>query len=231
MTADEEEDEELLARYLDADLPRADRETAFHRLVDRYHRRVFAVCLPVLGSVTDAEDATQETFLKLARYAGSFRGEARLSTWLYRVARNVCTDHVRHDARRPATPVAEVGDLAHAPVEPDSSAGTDAAVSISGALAQLDPLSRQLLVLVAVEGLSYADAAAAADLATGTVKSRVSRARVRLADLLAGEPGAGPASSEPAAPPRPTETATTETATTETATTEGTTADERSSHP
>ncbi len=177
-------DEVLLARYLDTEVDRADREAAFHALVDRYHRRVFAVCLPVLGSVSDAEDATQETFLKLARNAASFRGDAKLSTWLYRVARNVCTDHVRHDARRPSTPVAEVGDLDAAPVEPDASPGTDAAVSVRWALEQLDPVSRRLLVLVAVEGLSYADAAAASDLATGTVKSRVSRARARLAQLL-----------------------------------------------
>ncbi len=178
-------DEELLARYLDVASERSEREAAFHTLVDRYHRRVFAVCHMVLSTAGDAEDATQETFLKLARNAASFRGEAKLSTWLYRVARNVCTDHVRHDARRPSTPVAEVGDLAEAPVAQDTSAGTDAAVTVRAALDQLDPLSRQLLVLVAVEGLSYAEAAAVHDLATGTVKSRVSRARARLAQLLA----------------------------------------------
>ena len=193
----DDDDETLLARYLDSGQPRSTREAAFHTLVDRYHRRVFAVCLPVLGSVSDAEDATQETFLKLARNAGSFRGEAKLSTWLYRVARNVCTDHVRHDARRPSTPVAEVGDLDDAPVEPDASGGTDAAVSVRGALAKLDPLSRRLLVLVAVEGLSYAEAAAASDLATGTVKSRVSRARGQLARLLAEGTEEGERTSHP----------------------------------
>ena len=197
MTNGEPDDEALLASYLDSEQPRAAREAAFHALVDRYHRRVFAVCLPVLGSVSDAEDATQETFLKLARNAGSFRGEAKLSTWLYRVARNVCTDHVRHDARRPSTPVAEVGDLDGAPVEPDASGGTDAAVSVRSALAQLDPLSRRLLVLVAVEGLSYAEAAAASDMATGTVKSRVSRARAQLARLLAEGTDEGERTSHP----------------------------------
>ncbi len=206
-----DDDQTLLARYLDASLPRGAREDAFSTLVDRYHRRVFAVCLPVLGSVTDAEDATQETFLKLARNAGSFRGEAKLSTWLYRVARNVCIDHVRHDARRPATPVAEVADLDDAPVEPDGSGGTDTAVTLAGALAQLDALSHRLLVLVAVEGLTYDEAAAATDLATGTVKSRVSRARAQLARTLAEGAGTDATSTDPRA--------------------EGTVTDRRSSHP
>lgn len=177
-------DEELLACYLDAGASRAAREAAFHTLVDRYHRRVFAVCLPVVGSVSDAEDATQETFLKLARGAASFRSEAKLSTWLYRVARNVSIDHVRRDARRPQTPVAAVDELDDAPIEPDPSGGTDAAVSVRGALEALDPLSRELLLLVAVEGLSYAEVAAARGVATGTVKSRVSRARATLAAQL-----------------------------------------------
>ena len=206
-----DDDEALLTRYLDAGLPRGAREAAFSALVDRYHRRVFAVCLPVLGSVTDAEDATQETFLKLARNAGSFRGDAKLSTWLYRVARNVCIDHVRHDARRPATPVAEVGDLDDAPVEPDGSGGTDTAVTIAGALAHLDPLSRRLLVLVAVEGLTYDEAAAATDMATGTVKSRVSRARAQLARTLAEGTTGDVTGTDPQA--------------------EGTATDRRSSHP
>jgi RNA polymerase sigma-70 factor, ECF subfamily len=190
-------DEDLLARYV---LPTATadaREAAFHELVDRYHRRVFGICLHVLGSPSDAEDATQETFLKLARHADTFRGDAKLSTWLYRVARNACTDHVRHDARRPSTPVADPGTLDEAPSEADRSAGTDAAVTVRAALDQLDAASRQALILVAVEGLSYQEAGAALDLAVGTVKSRVSRARARLAALLADATPPPPGTSHP----------------------------------
>jgi RNA polymerase sigma-70 factor, ECF subfamily len=178
-------DEEVLARYIDVDAPRGEREAAFHTLVDRYHRRVFAICFEVLRSRSDAEDATQETFIKLARGAAGFRGDAKLSTWLYRVARNVCTDHVRHDARRPATPVADPGQLDDAPSEPDSSAGTAEHLAVAAALDTLDPLSRLALVLVAVEGLTYVEAGEVIGLPVGTVKSRVSRARVRLATTLA----------------------------------------------
>jgi RNA polymerase sigma-70 factor, ECF subfamily len=183
----EQSDEEILARFVDDHLPVGTREAAFHTLVDRYHRRIFAICFQVLRSHADAEDATQETFVKLARGAAGFRGDAQLSTWLYRVARNVCTDHVRHDARRPATPVADPGDLAGAPSEPDTTAGTDEQLAVTAALDTLDPLARQALVLVAIEGLTYAEAAIVTDLPVGTVKSRVSRARARLATVLERE--------------------------------------------
>jgi len=190
-------DEEVLARFVDTQLPAGSREAAFHSLVDRYHRRVFAICFQVLRSSSDAEDATQETFVKLARGAGSFRGEAQLSTWLYRVARNVCTDHVRHHARRPATPVADPGELTSAPAEPDTTAGTDERLAVAAALDTLDPLSRQALVLVAIEGLTYAEAAVVTDLPVGTVKSRVSRARARLATALAPDGGSDASGATP----------------------------------
>jgi RNA polymerase sigma-70 factor, ECF subfamily len=189
-------DEALLAHFADASRPAAEREVVFHRLVTRYQRRVFAVCYRVLGSSSDAEDATQETFLRLARNAGSFRGDAQVSTWVYRIARNVSTDHVRYDARRPSTPVDDLTRVGHEPEAEDAIAASETAVAVRAALAQLEERSRILLLLVAVEGLSYAEAAEVVDLPVGTVKSRVSRARVRLGELLA-EPA-----TDPARPPR-----------------------------
>ena len=177
-------DEMLLTRYLDVSVPAAEREAAFKTLVGRYRRRLFAVCFQVLGDRQDAEDAVQETFVRLARNGGGFRREAKLSTWLYRGARNVSIDQVRHDARRPSTPVAEIRAVEEPAVE-DHTAASATADALRTALAGLDERSRQLLLLVAVEGLSYADAAAATDLPVGTVKSRVSRARLRLGELLA----------------------------------------------
>jgi RNA polymerase sigma-70 factor, ECF subfamily len=184
-------DEQLLATYADPDVDRRRREAAFTELVDRFQHRVFAVCRRTLGGDrTAAEEVTQEVFLRLARSADTFRGDAKLSTWLYAVARNVATDRVRHEARRPATPVADVTDAAsvgtaHVALADDEHAGVEVASDLRAALAQLDATSRTLLLLVAVEGLSYAEVAAALDLAIGTVKSRVSRARVQLGRLLA----------------------------------------------
>jgi RNA polymerase sigma-70 factor, ECF subfamily len=182
---DDAPDATLLAHYADTTRPAAVREIVFHRLVSRYQRRIFAVCYRVLGSTADAEDATQETFLRIARNADRYRGEAQVSTWIYRIARNVSTDHVRYDARRPSTPVDDLTTVGHEAEADDLLAASETAVAVRAALDRLDERSRMLLVLVAVEGLSYAEAAEAADLPVGTVKSRVSRARVQLGELLA----------------------------------------------
>jgi RNA polymerase sigma-70 factor, ECF subfamily len=190
-------DEDVLARFADASLPRSRREAAFHELVTRYRRRLFSVCVRVLRSPQDAEDAVQETFVRLARGAADFRGDAKVSTWLYRIARNVCTDHVRYDARRPSTPVDDVASVHDAP-DVDELAARDTAMVLRDALAKLDEGSRTVLLLVAVDGLSYEEAAEATGLAVGTVKSRVSRARVRLGELLAA--------SDPPARVTPTDT-------------------------
>jgi RNA polymerase sigma-70 factor, ECF subfamily len=178
-------DEAVLAVYADANQPVGHREQAFQELVGRYRRRLFSICVRVLGSPADAEDAVQETLLRLARGASSFRGDAQLSTWLYRVARNVCTDHVRYAARRPATPVEDIGELPQAGVADDLLTAHDTARTIEDALARLDERSRTLVLLVGVDGLSYAEAAEVVGVAVGTAKSRVSRARAALGRMLA----------------------------------------------
>lgn len=193
MTADESSrDAAALAAYLDPDRAPGERQAAFSEIVGRHAHRLHAVCLRVLGSHADAEEAVQETFVRLARSGGGFRGDAALSTWLFRVARNVCTDRVRHDARRPSTPVADVTTAVDAPDPDERSAELRAELGDVGrALRGLDDTSRTLLLLVAVDGLSYADAAAATGIAVGTVKSRVSRARLQLGELLADPPAPG----------------------------------------
>lgn len=177
-------DEQLLAAYIATTGGRSGREAAFEELVVRYRRRLFAICVRVLGSPQDAEEAVQETFIRLARHADTFRGDAKLSTWLYRVAHNVCTDRVRYEARRPSTPVADVTEMHDHPDGSDPIAGHATIEGLRSALAQLDERSRTLVLLVTVDGLSYAEAAEATGLAVGTVKSRVSRARVQLGEFL-----------------------------------------------
>lgn len=190
-------DERLLAVHLDTDRTRAERDEAFRTLVTRYHRRVFAVCRQVVRDDGAAEEVAQEVFVRLARSAAGFRGDAKLSTWLYAVARNAATDRVRHEARRPATPVADVAEVAGAPTADDDLTVRETVLDVGRALARLDELSRELLWLVAVEGLSYAEAAAAHDLPVGTVKSRVSRARLRLGQLLTDDDVEVPAPTSP----------------------------------
>ncbi len=187
---DEHADEDVVATYVDATRPRAEREAAFSEVVTRYERRVFAICLRELGSHSDAEDAAQDTFVHLARKADQFRGDSQWSTFVYRVAINACRDLQRRYGRRPQTPVADVTraqvDAGMTPdVAADEVTGAETALVVQAALSQLDDLSRTLIILCAIEGLSYPEAAVVLDMPVGTIKSRVFRARAQLAELLA----------------------------------------------
>ncbi len=178
-------DEDVLGVFTDTGRDHSVRQAAFHELVTRHQRRVFAVCARLLDTGHDAEEATQEVFVRLARGASGFRGDAQLSTWLFRVAHNVCTDRIRHDARRPSTPVGDVIEAAGDRAGDDEIAASDADDALRTALASLDEQSRTVLLLVAVDDLSYEEVSALVGMPVGTVKSRVSRARVRLGHLLA----------------------------------------------
>jgi RNA polymerase sigma-70 factor (ECF subfamily) len=180
-------DEQVLALYVNEDASRERREGAFRELVGRYERRVWAICLRALGSPTDAEEAMQDTFIRIARSADTFRGDSRLSTWVHRVATSACQDLLRKAARRPQTPMEDVAKAAAAagldegPDEADGAATRD---QIRRALATLDDTSRMIVVLCAIEGHEYAEVAEILAIPVGTVKSRLFRARARLADLL-----------------------------------------------
>ncbi|HEX9765269.1 MAG TPA: sigma-70 family RNA polymerase sigma factor [Nitriliruptorales bacterium] len=175
-------DEAVLAAFTED----RDGQGAFSELVDRYERRVYGICYRYFGNHSDAQDATQDTFLTLVRRAETFRGEAKLSTWIYRVAVNACNDLARKRARRPQTPVEDLTDLAgEDPHAQEVLEGHETAMAIQTALGELDELSRTLLILIAIEGQGYKEVAEALDLPIGTVKSRVHRARAQMADLLA----------------------------------------------
>lgn len=194
-----------MRRYVGAD-DRTTRDQAFHELVRRYERRVYGICYRYFGNHADAQDATQDTFLTLARKLHQFRHDSALSTWIYRVATNACNDLGRRYARRPQTPVADVADTVAADAGTevtvdDELAGLELAQEIQQALLQLDELSRTLIVLCSIEGQTYAEVSQALDLPVGTIKSRVFRARARLAELLGPVLGEE-AGTDPAVAPR-----------------------------
>ena len=201
-------DADLLRRVAQGDRPV--RDAAFRELTDRHRDRVYGICFRYFRNPTDAEDATQETFLTVLRRATTFRGQAKVSTWLYRVAVNTCHDLARHRARRPQTPVEDialVGDLhGEAHSDDEELAAMVLGDVLSEALATLDEETRGLLLLCVVEGMPYAEVAEAYGIAVGTVKSRVHRARARLVDLLGDllddEPDTAP-DAVPVEPPRP----------------------------
>lgn len=170
-------DPDLLARAA-----RGDR-AAFDELMRRHEDRVFAVCLRIMRNRESTLDAVQETFLTFFRKADQFRGDSQFSTWLYRVAVNTCYDLLRRMKRRPADPLPE----GYEP--PDRR--VDAALSsvelrpgLTTALASLSEEFRTTLVLADVEGLPIGEVAEILQVAQGTVKSRLHRARKELARIL-----------------------------------------------
>jgi RNA polymerase sigma-70 factor (ECF subfamily) len=184
---------------------------AFNRLVQLYERQVYNVCYRTLGNVEDAADATQDAFLAAYRGLKTFHGPATgFRAWLLRVAINACYDQLRRRKRRPVDRLGMDNNepTAHGSEEPsvaerlpDPDPGpeqralsAETASRIQSALERLSPEQRLTVVLCDVQGLSYDEAAEIMDVELGTVKSRLSRARAQLRELLAavGElPAAG----------------------------------------
>lgn len=171
----------------DADLAAAaatgDRD-ALGILVVRHTPRVYALCHRIMGNHHDAEDATQEVLVTVARRVGSFEGRAAFSTWLHRVTVNTCTDLIRRRGRQPVT-AAWREDAAHPDhAVADLLAAREVDASLQAALAQLEPAQRRAVVLFDVGGWSHREIAEHEGVAVGTVKSRVHRGHARLAEAL-----------------------------------------------
>jgi RNA polymerase sigma-70 factor (ECF subfamily) len=191
------DDRSLLAAHVAGD------PDAFGELVRRHRDRLWAVALRTLGEPEDAADAVQNALISAYRNAGSYRGDAAVTTWLHRIVVNACLDLVRRRKVRETDPLPE--DDRHQPAEPtDAIAVRDTAMVVQQALATLPPEQRAALVLVDVEGYPVEEAARILDCPVGTVKSRCSRGRARLLPLL--ESLRNP-DADPHVPPR---TATTE---------------------
>ena len=181
-------DHELLQAHIDGD------PTAFATLVARHQDRMWAIALRTMRNPEDAADALQDAYIAAFRRAGSFRGDAKVTTWLHRVVVNACLDRLRSQKVRAADPLPEdldrsldlampTGDPVEEQQERDR---------IAAAMAVLNPDQRAALVLVDMEGYSVEEAATILDCAVGTVKSRCARGRARLAPLLAGGSASAP---------------------------------------
>jgi len=195
------DDAALLAAHVAGD------PDAFTELVRRHKDRLWAVALRTTGDPEDASDALQDAFVSAYRNAGSFRGEAAVTTWLHRVVVNACLDRMRRRRARPTVPLPEEdGETGHRGLaDPrDDLDRLELRMEIDRALADLPDDQRSAIVLVDVEGRPVAEAAEILGIPEGTVKSRCSRGRARLAVALAGlrNPDA-PADVTPA--PRPHE--------------------------
>jgi len=161
-------------------------DTAFAELVDRYKDLVYGLIYRMVRDRGLADDLAQDVFLKVHRGLPYFRGEARLSTWIFRIVQNVCVQ--ARSSRRPDVPLDD-GRVADRP--PRQFGSEDRAFEsledrdrLDKALAQLPPNYRMLVVAHYMKGVQYDALAEALNLPLGTVKTHLYRAKRRLRELL-----------------------------------------------
>jgi len=165
-------DGDLLAAHVAGD------KFAFERLFTRHRARLFRLALLTSGTIDEAEDALQEAMLSAHRAAQSFRHDAAVSSWLYRIVVNAC-----HDRKRQRIDIAPAIDDATV-TSADRTGDIDTALDIRHALMLLPVEQRKAVIAVDMLGYSVADSAGLLRVAEGTIKSRCARARARLAVLL-----------------------------------------------
>jgi RNA polymerase sigma-70 factor (ECF subfamily) len=156
---------------------------AFERLMRQYERLVLVTALRLLGRMEDAQDASQEVFLKLYRNLRRVEASASLSGWLYRVTVNVCHDVLR---RRPASaPVEDAAEVVSREADPhQQTAATERRRALELSLRVLSPAERTALVLRDLEGLSTEEVARIVGSTEATVRSQVSKARVKVRSFV-----------------------------------------------
>jgi RNA polymerase sigma-70 factor (ECF subfamily) len=159
---------------------------AFETLVTTHQHRVFGVALRMLGSRADAEDVAQETFLRAHRALPEFRGDAKLSTWLYAIAARLCLSRLGGSQRRLVRADEEI--LARIP---DGGADPgrvmeeeERGAALRRAITELSEERRMVVVLRDLEGLAYEEIAEVLGIELGTVRSRLHRARLDLREKL-----------------------------------------------
>ena len=179
------DDKHILARARRGELP------AFEELVRRHEKRVYAVALRSSGSPEDAEDITQEVFLRAWRSIEEFRGDSGFSTWLFRITMNLCVDHARHKHAQPQTQPLVMGEEESERPLPDTAPtpeehldNSELGRELAAALDEVSEEHRRIVLLRDVSGMSYTEIAEVLEISEGTVKSRLSRARIALRKVL-----------------------------------------------
>jgi RNA polymerase sigma-70 factor (ECF subfamily) len=179
-------DHSVISRCLSGD------ETAWEELVRLHTRQVYGLCLRFTGSNPEAQDLTQEVFLRIFRTLGTFRAaEGSFGTWLARVTRNLLIDHYRRTRQDRATdsieeqlPMLEEAGAA-ASVRPDQAvAGREASEILQATLQRLSPELREAVILRDLQEMEYREIAQVLEIPEGTVKSRINRGRAELGRLL-----------------------------------------------
>jgi RNA polymerase sigma-70 factor (ECF subfamily) len=167
-------DEELVARSIGGDLE------SFNQLVLRWERPIYALAYRVIGREEDARDVAQEAFLRAFRALGGFKGQAKFSSWLYRITLNLCRDWIRRERRTPIAQAPEGVDLielagAQAPVESieELVSRRQLGRAVEKAMAMLPEEQRTAIILKEYHGLTFQEIADLLDCPLSTVKTRL----------------------------------------------------------
>lgn len=163
---------------------------AFETLMGAYEKKIYALCLRMMGNPHDGEDAAQEAMLRIWRTIGQYRFESAFSTWVYRVTASCCMDAIRKRQRYEQPSLEEMGEASgfdpadggETPQEQTERKETRSA--IQQAIAAVPEGMREVFLLRDVHGLSVEETAQALQIAQGTVKSRLARAREKIAAEL-----------------------------------------------
>jgi RNA polymerase sigma-70 factor, ECF subfamily len=168
------DDEELVARSRGGDLD------SFNQLVLRWERPIYALAYRVIGREEDARDVAQETFLRAFRALGGFKGQAKFSSWLYRITLNLCRDWIRRERRSNLAPVPEGVDIVElageaTPTETieDLVARKQLGEAVAKAMALLPDEQRTAIILKEYHGLTFQEIADLMKCPLSTVKTRV----------------------------------------------------------
>jgi RNA polymerase sigma-70 factor, ECF subfamily len=169
---------------------------AFEELTSSYYTKVFNICYRMLNNSEDASEQAQEAFIKAFRYIKDFKGNCSISTWLYRIATNVCLDYLRKNKNKKAVSLEQntFEDIKIKDSLVSDDPGPEKVIEIKAqreaireALSKMNDKNRIIIVLRDFNGLSYDEIAEIIKAPVGTVKSRISRARSELRDLLCKE--------------------------------------------
>ncbi len=179
-------DEELVSACLDGE------ESAFDELVIRWDRKIRGAIYRIVGSEEEARDLCQEAFLKAYRHLGTFKKEARFSSWLYQIALNLCRDRLRRRRGRTMVSLDDVDEDGRVMAEPGPSPfeiteGRDLGRRVAAAVAALPEEQREVIVLKEYQGLTFLEIAQVLDVPISTVKTRLYRGLVLLRARLERE--------------------------------------------
>lgn len=162
-------------------------------IFDRYSPRIYNFAYRFLKNSEAAEDATQEVFVKMLKYANQFQGDAKLSTWLFSITANLCRDHLRKadnktkESEETLLSLPATGEIA----ADEAMEKRQDAERVREALGLLTPEQREAILLSRYQGLSYAEIAKIAGCSEGAVKTRVFRAMETLKKALSQDAGGG----------------------------------------